>query len=1317
MTSFRNTLVSPAREYVTAGAPSAEFRFTWDGATLTGASGGWSCAGGTVSRVDAGGEPALQLDVSVARPGVTVTKHYVIYPEVALIREWTDYANTGSAAHELAQPSFLEQKVMGGVTADTDFNDMLGAYQYALETVPLTADYATTIAANASTDYEPWFSLFDRRSRDGVYVGFDYMGQWAATVGQRDGSGESLSLALPNYDAAVAPGQVVSSPKAFAAVYKNELDDMTQRILDWQYTYLWDYTRAPYFTKVEDEGPNYQVGDSDTPGLTQMVFGQVDAMRSIGVDTYHRDDGWWDFTGNWNGPDWKLTHDYLAMSGMKQIIYYFAYDAEGASQIAQEHPDWFDQSVTWSPGLIDLRIPAAKAWMLNLLVSNAQKWGDYQWRNDNFAVAPEWPGDKQLAQDQGFRDVLKGFLDARPGSGFHAVNGGGNEFGYDYLRFAEGSSMTDSNGFYQQWGGSMIYPADKLSGVPEDMPVYDCTAKYDTELMWNPDLQGDTADPAALECIRKVIDLYHYITAQHVTGRWVQQYHPHGTDTDINWFERLSGDSKRGLVIYKGDGSADPVTVYPKGLDPKRAYDVRFQFQAGASQRTGADLMANGVAFPALATGELIWLNMPGHPGSGTDRTPPSAPEKITATAGTQMSQHGVEVTWPAARDSNWISYYELSRDGTVLGKVASGTYYFDHTPGAAPGDVYSVVTVDGDGNRSPATATTGTGTGITAADDTSAAITYTGTWTHQNGMPGPDAGTLSAASGLPCHTACQHFSAVQGQDGWSYQDGPPPPPGPCHLGCQQFSGTQGQDGWSYQFATAGVWNDITTYHQPFGFLGECCAWYDFSSSDFSGLITPRLIVGGAGHDTARAWTAPKDGVIDISAQAVPSFPGNQAVLTITKNDQPIWGPATMDGTTTPADTSVPSITVTAGDVIRFVVAGTATTDISQLVNWDPDIHYQGDPPVPPAVPPPGTWNDIAAYHQGQDYTSDGEYWNDTEGTISARYMQPGPITDIARAWTAPSDGVINIGGHAAKAALDASGPDSTISITKNDQVIWGPQTIAGNDTTGTGTAVQNVTVAAGDVIRFVVTAGGGITAWDPDVSYAGDPAPVARYASASWTFTGSQVRWYAQLSTDKAIAQVLIDGKPDALIDLYAPNPDNWSVPIYTKTFPAAGTHTITITGTGAANSRGDGTTVGLDVDGFQAVTTAPAVTQDTSHRLSYTGTGWAAQSSPDASGGTIHTAATAGNTVSYTFTGTAITWTGRTCAACGEADVYLDGKYVTRVDTFGYRGPQIWQSLLFQQSWAHPGEHTLKIVVDGTKNFFSAGTEVDIDSFQIIG
>jgi hypothetical protein len=155
--------------------------------------------------------------------------------------------------------------------------------------------------------------------------------------------------------------------------------------------------------------------------------------------------------------------------------------------------------------------------------------------------------------------------------------------------------------------------------------------------------------------------------------------------------------------------SDHPVVVHPRGLIRTAEYDVRCAKADYRARRTGADLMETGVAFATVQPGELIFLNLPKHPGAGTDQVAPAASSHATKRIGTNLGIQGVEVQWTAASDDNWISYYEILRDGAVEARAAKGTFYFDYAgdPRQRINSRYEVRTVDGDGNRSGPTAAT----------------------------------------------------------------------------------------------------------------------------------------------------------------------------------------------------------------------------------------------------------------------------------------------------------------------------------------------------------------------------------------------------------------------------------------------------------------------------------------------------------------------------------------------------------------------------------------------------------------------------------
>ena len=150
------------------------------------------------------------------------------------------------------------------------------------------------------------------------------------------------------------------------------------------------------------------------------------------------------------------------------------------------------------------------------------------------------------------------------------------------------------------------------------------------------------------------------------------------------------------------------MVVYPKGLAADLDYDVRFDVDSRVQNRKGAELMQRGIRIPELQPGEIVYLNLPKSPGRGTDQTPPTVPTKVTQRVATNVFSQGVEVSWQAARDDNWLSCYDIvciDPNGAQvdLGKVAQRTFYFDRTKPAAELDRsrYEVRAVDGDGNTS----------------------------------------------------------------------------------------------------------------------------------------------------------------------------------------------------------------------------------------------------------------------------------------------------------------------------------------------------------------------------------------------------------------------------------------------------------------------------------------------------------------------------------------------------------------------------------------------------------------------------------------
>jgi hypothetical protein len=595
-----------------------------------------------------------------------------------------------------------------------------------------------------SSTYAPWVALYDRDTKDGLFIGWDYFGHWASSYALNANGGVTAQLRVAGHKQTLAPGQSLTTPKAFVGLFRDDLDNAGNELLDWQYRYLWDYTREGWFPAIRMlndwySGTGYTQpggGRADMDSIFRHVFRFADLMRYVGADVYHRDWGWWDRAGDWNGPDFRTTGKYLRKYGMGQLIYSVLYSVDSQSKVGREHPDWL-----LGGGTLDMSRPEVVEFIKGQLDGFVERWGDFEWRNDG-AMTSAKDGDDtpMLGQDHGMREILQRFLDTHPRSAFQAVNGGGNYAGYDYVRYASGINFSDGAvGIIGDYWASLLLPPDKINDIEDHWrPDQYNKALWRGLLSMNFDMVRDTRDLAKLEGVRELIDIYHYLQSKGVVGRWVRVYRPVVTgDEPTMYFQRLSKDGKRGIIIPKRPAPG-AVTIQPKGLLPKESYVVSYQESGKRETRTGADLMENGIMLPRMPAGELIYLNLPMHPGSKLDTEPPTPPSTVIKRRNDNMGYPGIELEWKPGADNNWISYYEIFRNGLAIDKVAKGTFYFDHSAGADLAATYEVRTVDGAGNVSARVAVPGVNAKPSRIIDDApgGGITFSPQWRHASEEP-----------------------------------------------------------------------------------------------------------------------------------------------------------------------------------------------------------------------------------------------------------------------------------------------------------------------------------------------------------------------------------------------------------------------------------------------------------------------------------------------------------------------------------------------------------------------------------------------------
>ncbi len=491
---------------------------------------------------------------------------WMIYPGTGIVRQWIAIRNTSQKAVRISDLSLLNAGFSLGDPDQCEFGYLSGGGNFngsqLLKIEPMQSGYRKTLDSNAGVQtgnysaYLPLVLLRNIRLDEYVAIGWDYIGHWSVLASSETTGQVDMRLLVAGYDGVLEPGASIETPKAFVAAFAGNLDAAGNQILDWQYRYLWDFTNPDYFGKTRwaVDWPNPWVGNGGTPCADNwgrrlsLDLRYADLLRAAGGDILWDDAGWYDKWGNWYGPDWRLTTDYLKKYGMGWVLWQPSFLATPESEVGKQHPDWI------IPGQMafEQSIPATRDWQQKLLDADVERWGSFQYRYD-IAPAASASDTKQLAADQEFRRLVEQFRQSHPHCGVDACDDGGRWISYDLARLADSGECTDGGvGPYTGYYSSLLISPDKMHNVVDfDHTAYNAASDR-THLALDPVWYRDPGDGPDVESIRRDWEIYRYLLANGVAGRWSHVFRPRVTGDDAIWyFQRMNASGTRGIVITK----------------------------------------------------------------------------------------------------------------------------------------------------------------------------------------------------------------------------------------------------------------------------------------------------------------------------------------------------------------------------------------------------------------------------------------------------------------------------------------------------------------------------------------------------------------------------------------------------------------------------------------------------------------------------------------------------------------------------------------------------------------------------------------------
>ena len=212
LVSLRNKI--SGREYQDSVSPPAEFQFLVDGQDVAASNWRWELRAEHAIR---GKQGELQVDIELESAGIRVARHYVIYPETSVIREWLTLSNSSAKPIRISKVDFLHTRLLGSFAQDLQFNYVTGGGNYngsqLLKAESMTPAYHRILDSNGGiqagsySSFLPLVFLHNRTSNEGVAIGWDYLGHWRFEIGNQAGLPLGMSLELAGFEKTLASGE------------------------------------------------------------------------------------------------------------------------------------------------------------------------------------------------------------------------------------------------------------------------------------------------------------------------------------------------------------------------------------------------------------------------------------------------------------------------------------------------------------------------------------------------------------------------------------------------------------------------------------------------------------------------------------------------------------------------------------------------------------------------------------------------------------------------------------------------------------------------------------------------------------------------------------------------------------------------------------------------------------------------------------------------------------------------------------------------------------------------------------------------------
>jgi len=594
-------------------------------------------------------EPAPEVDdpAPAFEPvPVEVTWTVQAHPDHAVLRQWFAVTNVGDAPVTITRLPLLLANLGGGSTGLTAhsgldrrhrFRKQEGADWFAWRAQPLGSGVASAIRSGHRQS-ATWLGLTSEDG-PGLFLGWESNAEATCDYGDLHGTGScTLDVAIePRY--VLQPGATLTGPAAFLGCADGDLDEVsyrTQRFVEAVIARPVDDERFPYVA-FNSWGYGAEIDDASM----RQCFEQC---RKLGVELFVVDFGWED--PDWH-PDPSRFPDGLAPlseaareAGMAFGIHLSFGNVSSLSEMYREHPEWTNGAGQWAyhregeVSRLSLGHPEAREWIIGKIVEIIDETKIDYFLTDHFL----WGGldtatnvltatDDYQTVAEGFDVVLQRVLELRPDVLFeHCDNGMGLP---TFKMTAQNVTSIGADAVGSQyervgtWRISRVLPPRYLDhyvterlapGVPFTEPLGDY--EYRSQIFGGPMIL--MTDIMALEegsndwsALARTIGLVKRIRRQVIEGKVLHLLEPHPVERvgdgwdgwDAIGSYHLERDSAV-ILAFRLGGELDERTIPVHGLNPASTYRISFEDRPDTGERSGAEIMATGIALSLPRPGQ-----------------------------------------------------------------------------------------------------------------------------------------------------------------------------------------------------------------------------------------------------------------------------------------------------------------------------------------------------------------------------------------------------------------------------------------------------------------------------------------------------------------------------------------------------------------------------------------------------------------------------------------------------------------------------------------------------------------------------------------